>query len=73
LSYVKSDVNNPAVKKILEYNQVLADGALKEPATLKQWHPIWLAFAIYALIVAVLFAIFFRHKHDPKQVANVQH
>lgn len=39
----------------------------------KQWHGIWLTFAIYALIVAVLFAILFRHKHNPKDVANVQH
>ncbi len=32
----------------------------------KDWHGIWLTFAIYALVVAVLFAIFFKHKHDPK-------
>jgi NHS family xanthosine MFS transporter len=30
------------------------------------WHGIWLAFAGYALVVAVLFAVFFRYKHDPK-------
>jgi NHS family xanthosine MFS transporter len=29
----------------------------------KTWHGIWLTFAIYALVVAVLFTIFFRHKH----------
>lgn len=39
----------------------------------KQWHGIWLTFAIYALIVAVLFGIFFRHKHNPKEVAEVKH
>lgn len=39
----------------------------------KDWHNIWLSFAAYALVVAILFAIFFRHKHDPKAVANVQH
>ena len=39
----------------------------------KQWHGIWLTFAIYALIVAVLFAIFFRHKHNPKEIGNIQH
>ena len=39
----------------------------------KDWHNIWLSFAAYALVVAILFAIFFRHKHDPKEVANVQH
>jgi MFS transporter, NHS family, xanthosine permease len=39
----------------------------------KNWHGIWLTFAIYSLIVAVLFAIMFKHKHDPKAMANVQH
>lgn len=31
----------------------------------KDWHGIWLGFAIYALIIAVLFAIIFKHKHNP--------
>jgi NHS family xanthosine MFS transporter len=40
----------------------------------KDWHGIWLAFAGYALVVAVLFVILFRHKHDPKAVeAMVPH
>jgi len=29
------------------------------------WKGIWLAFALYALLVAILFVIFFRHKHNP--------
>ncbi len=29
------------------------------------WKGIWLTFATYSLIVAVLFIILFRHKHDP--------
>jgi NHS family xanthosine MFS transporter len=39
----------------------------------KDWHGIWIAFAVYALVVAILFSIFFKHKHDPKQLAEVQH
>jgi len=39
----------------------------------KEWHGIWLSFAIYALIVAVLFGIFFRHKHNPKEIGTIQH
>jgi NHS family xanthosine MFS transporter len=39
----------------------------------KHWHGIWLAFALYSVVVAVLFAIFFRHKHDPKAIQNIQH
>jgi len=37
----------------------------------KDWNGIWLTFAVYSLIVAVLFAIFFRHKHEPNAV-NLQ-
>ncbi len=39
----------------------------------KDWHGIWLSFALYALIVAILFAVFFKHKHDPETVKNIQH
>jgi MFS transporter, NHS family, xanthosine permease len=31
----------------------------------KEWHGIWLSFAIYALIVSVLFVLLFKHKHTP--------
>ena len=37
-----------------------------DPATIMfDWKGIWIAFASYSLVVAVLFAIFFKHKHDP--------
>ena len=39
----------------------------------KDWQNIWLAFAAYALVVAVLFAVLFKHKHDPNKVGDVQH
>ena len=37
----------------------------------KVWHSIWLSFAIYALIVSVLFFILFKHKHDPNAIQNI--
>ena len=39
----------------------------------KAWHEIWLVFALYALVVAILFAILFKHKHNPEVVADVKH
>jgi len=39
----------------------------------KNWHDIWLTFAIYSLIIAVFFALLFKHKHDPKHTANINH
>lgn len=38
-----------------------------------QWQGIWLTFAGYAALIAVLFALFFKHKHDPNEVAEVKH
>lgn len=39
----------------------------------RDWHNIWLSFAGYALVIAVLFAVMFKHKHNPEEVANVTH
>jgi len=33
---------------------------------MKDWQSIWFVFATYALILGILFAIFFRYKHVPK-------
>jgi NHS family xanthosine MFS transporter len=40
---------------------------------IKDWYSIWLTFALYSLVVAVLFAIFFKHKHDASKLAEVKH
>lgn len=39
----------------------------------KMWHEIWLVFAGYALVVAVLFALLFKHQHNPKEVQTIAH
>jgi MFS transporter, NHS family, xanthosine permease len=39
----------------------------------KDWHMIWLTFAIYALFITVAFAIFFKHKHNPTEIEQVSH
>ncbi|NDP19873.1 MAG: nucleoside permease [Paludibacter sp.] len=40
---------------------------------IKDWQNIWITFAVYALVVAILFAVLFKHKHDPNQLQNVSH
>jgi len=37
------------------------------------WQGIWLAFAAYSLVVAVLFAAFFKHKHENVSVGKLAH
>ncbi len=39
----------------------------------RDWHAIWLAFAGYALVIAILFAVLFKHKHNPNDVEHVNH
>ena len=39
----------------------------------RDWHNIWLAFAGYALVVAIAFAVMFKHKHNMEDVENVSH
>ena len=39
----------------------------------RDWHNIWLSFAGYALVIAIAFAVLFKHKHDPNVLENVSH
>jgi MFS family permease len=39
----------------------------------KDWTGIWICFAVYALFIAVFFALLFHHKHDPKQLGEIKH
>jgi NHS family xanthosine MFS transporter len=36
----------------------------------KDWHGIWLVFSMYSLVVAVFFALIFKHTHDPNLEVN---
>ena len=51
--------------------QIAANGAFDNPILMKDWHSIWLSFAIYSLIIAIAFAIMFKHKHDPEAIMEV--
>ncbi|MGM5629264.1 nucleoside permease [Apibacter raozihei] len=66
LSYLHTDLNNPAIKNLLSGNEFGENGILKNPVEIKEWKNIWITFASYSLIVAVLFAVLFKHKHKPQ-------
>jgi len=44
----------------------LADGS-------NDWQNIWITFSLYALVVAISFAIFFKHKHNPEEIQEIAH
>jgi NHS family xanthosine MFS transporter len=39
----------------------------------KDWPSIWLCFAIYAAVITVAFALFFKHEHKPEEISEVSH
>lgn len=46
----------------------------EDPIThVKDWSSIWLVFALYSLVVTILFAIFFKYKHNPEELTSIHH
>lgn len=39
----------------------------------RNWHSIWLSFALYALLIGVAFALLFKHEHKPNELENIGH
>lgn len=39
----------------------------------KDWHGIWISFSVYAIVVAILFVILFKHKHVPEVIEKQLH
>jgi len=37
------------------------------------WFNIWISFSVYAMIITVLFAVFFKHKHEDLSVSILKH
>ncbi|WP_027381565.1 nucleoside permease [Chryseobacterium daeguense] len=75
-TYLETTPDNPIFLKILKKSfnaAVNPDGTLSSIVMVKDWPNIWLSFAAYALVLAVLFAILFQHKHDPNEVSDVKH
>ncbi|OUD36658.1 nucleoside permease [Flavobacterium sp. FPG59] len=49
------------------------DGFFDSVILMKDWHTIWLSFALYALAIAIAFAVLFKHKHNPEDVEQISH
>lgn len=67
--YLETEITNPLLQAFLDERNIsiLENGLLSNNILLKDWHHIWLSFAIYTLILALLFALLFKHKHEQKQ------
>lgn len=75
-TYLETTPDNPTFLEILKksFNSAVnPDGTLSSIVMVKDWHNIWLSFAAYALVLAILFAVLFRHKHNPSEISSVKH
>ncbi|MCD6065990.1 MAG: transporter [Bacteroidetes bacterium] len=52
---------------------IIIEAFFLKPDKTFDWQPIWLTFAAYSAGIALLFFFLFKHKHDPKEVENVNH
>ena len=73
-SFLDTTSSNP---KLLEFiskqGSSVLNGNLATEIAMKDWPHIWLAFAAYALVIAILFGIMFKHKHNPEEIGEVSH
>src|SRR5690606_21367529 len=66
-SFLDTTVDNGSLQKFISSRGVnVSNGIFDQVIHLKDWHHIWIAFALYTLVIAILFAILFRHKHEVK-------
>lgn len=57
--------------EIINHYQVFSDA---DPITkMNGWYSAWNVFAIYALIVGIVFMFIFKYKHNPEKLENIQH
>ena len=66
-SFLDTTTDNGSLQKFISSRGVnVSNGIFDQVIHLKDWHHIWIAFALYTLVIAILFAILFRHKHEVK-------
>jgi NHS family xanthosine MFS transporter len=71
-AFLNTDVNNEHFQNLLESKGIFYNdlGVMNKTFALREWHDIWMIFAIYAFVVAILFAIMFKHKNQPIESIN---
>ncbi|MET4080411.1 NHS family xanthosine MFS transporter [Pedobacter sp. UYP30] len=73
-TFVGSEPSNNHLQSFIKQQGVTIanNGFFSQPILMKDWRDIWLTFTIYALIVAVLFMVFFKHKHTEEREKAIE-
>ncbi|MBE8719242.1 nucleoside permease [Sphingobacterium pedocola] len=70
-SYLDTSPDNSNLHNFISSRGVnISNGAFDHAIFLKDWYHIWIAFAIYTLVIAVAFAVLFKHEHQSQQVVG---
>lgn len=66
-NYLEASANSEFISQFLAGKGISVDAMnhLSQTIQIRDWPDIWFSFSIYALIITILFAIFFKHKHTP--------
>lgn len=74
-AYLQTEPVNKVMSEFVKSQgvDIAADGIFSHAVLMKDWHTIWLSFAAYALIIAIAFAVMFKHKHNPEDLKTVSH
>jgi NHS family xanthosine MFS transporter len=70
--YLGVKQSSPVFQRVTEGVQI-HNGQFSSTVMMKDWSSIWITFALYSLFIAVLFALLFRHKHDPDSIGEATH
>jgi NHS family xanthosine MFS transporter len=72
--HLNTSADNPVLGDLLKQKEIIVQGnLLNKEILLKDWPTIWLSFASYALVIAILFFVLFKHKHDPEKLNSIHH
>lgn len=73
-NYLDTTSDNPNLLNFISSRDVnISNGTFDHAIFLKDWHHIWIAFAVYTLAIAIAFAVLFKHKHQDQQISENYH
>ncbi|WP_317043343.1 MFS transporter [Pedobacter africanus] len=73
-TYAQTDAKNEHLLSFLKNKgiSILENGSLSRVLDIKDWHSIWLSFTCYALIITIVFAVMFKHKHNKAEETAIK-
>lgn len=73
-TYLETETDNSSLLEFIQNKGVtITDGIFDNAILMKDWHSIWISFSMYALTITILFAVLFKHKHNPDEIENISH